>query len=151
MAGSFILFILKRFSRKTFRRRALQKIVGVCHTMHIHKHHLTHIHPIRILSIRIVSIRIHSIRIPPMRIRSKGMHQQEWQCITPCISISIIPHISIQHVSCQYVSFQYVSIQYVSHQCVSIQKVCISRNGNVCKCKKTYPCISLHQQEWQSV
>ena len=45
----------------------------------------------RILSIRIVSIRIHSIRIPPihihsmrvhsMRILSKGMHQQEWQCM----------------------------------------------------------------------
>ena len=27
------------FPRKTFRRRVLQKIVGVCHTMHIHKHH----------------------------------------------------------------------------------------------------------------
>ena len=125
--------------------------------------------------------------------------------LTPCISISIIPHISIQHASHQDVSHQYVS-QYVSIQCVSIQKVgtypvntylfhtypfntyptntypfnaypfnvyrfkrfasagmamyvnakqilayhCISRNGNVCECK-TYPCISLHQQEWQWV
>ena len=51
---------------------------------------------------------------------------------TPCISISVIPHISfqyvsIQHVSCQYVSLQYVSIQYVSHQYVSLPYVSILR------------------------
>ena len=60
--------------------------------------------------------------------------------LTPCISISIIPHISIQDVSCQYVSFpyvsiQYVSIQYVSHQYVSIQCVSMQCLSKVC----TYP------------
>ena len=82
---------------------------------------------------------IHSTRIPPIRIRSIRIH-------------SMRIHSKCTRVSCQYVSFPYVSIQYLSHQyvairCVSIQKVCISRNGNVCECK-TYPCISLHQQEW---
>ena len=42
--------------------------------------------------------------------------------LTPCISITMIPHISIQHVSPQYVSVQYVSHQYVSTQYVSIKR-----------------------------
>ena len=63
------------FSQKTFRCWVLQKIVGVCHTMHINKRHSTYIfsiriHSTRILSIRIPSIRIISIRIPPIRIPS---------------------------------------------------------------------------------
>ena len=87
-------FSLHVFSRETFRRRVLLKIVGVYHTMHINKHHSTHIVSIRIHSIRISSIRIPSIRIPSIRIdsiriysipiqvtriHSIRMHQQEWQ------------------------------------------------------------------------
>ena len=155
------------FSRKTFRRRVLQKIVGVSHTRHIphisitphishtyisiqnvsHQYvsvqHVSH----QYVSIQCVSIQkvcisrfcshIHSKRIPPIRIRS-----------------------TVQHVSTQYVSMRCVSIQ-----CVSIQKVCISRN------RKRIPPIrirstriplvrihsmrihskGLHQQEWQWV
>ena len=76
-----LLYSSFSFSRKTFRRRVLPKIVGVSHTMHINNHHPTHIHSTRILSIRIVSIRIPPIRIHSMRIHSSGMHQQEWQCM----------------------------------------------------------------------
>ena len=102
-----------------------------------HHTYPTHIHSTRIPPIRIPPIRIRSIRIPPIRIHSIRIH-------------SMRIHSKGTHVSCEYVSFPYVSMQCVSIQCVSIQKVCISRNGNVCECK-TYPCISLHQQEWQWV
>ena len=137
------------FSRKTFRRRVLQKIVGVSHTTHIphisHTTHIphisitphishtypTHIHSKRIPPIRIPPIRIRSTRIPPvrihaMRIHSKRLHQQVLQYVSH-------QYVSHQYVSHQHVSHQYVSMLCVSIQCVSIQKVCISRN------RKTYP------------
>ena len=107
----------------------------VSQIMHINKHQPIHIHSTRILSIRIFSIRVHSMRIRSIRIHSKGSTY-------PVLSIRIVS------IHIQYVSHQYVSIQCISIQCLSIQKVCISRNGNVSK-YKTYPCISLHQQEWQ--
>ena len=103
------------FSRKTFRRRVLQKIVGVSHTTHIpHISHTTHIPHIS-----------HTTHIPHISHTTHIPH------------ISITPHIShtypfktypTQYVSHQYVSVQHVSHQYVSMLCVSIQKVCISRN-----------------------
>ena len=123
------------------------------HTYPTHIHHTTHIPHISIqnvsyqyvshqyvsvqyvshqyVSMRCVSIQYVSISYPFKRSASAGM-----------------ANVSHQYMSHQYVSVQHVSHQYVSIQCVSIQKVCISGNGNVCECK-TYPCMSLHQQEWQ--
>ncbi len=155
------------FSRKTFRRRVLQKIVCVCHTMHINKHHSIHVFSIRIhstfntypvntyptiaypvntyprntqdhtypfnaypfkryasagiemyanakhTSIRIHSIRkiirIHSMRILSIRIHSKGLHQQEWQCMwTQNISLHIIASagmaMSMSIIACHFIS-----------------------------------------------
>ena len=71
------------YSRKTFRRRVLQKIVGVSHTTHISHHtYPTHIH--------------HTTHIPHISIQNVS-HQ----------------YVSVQHVSHQYVSMQCVSIQNV--------------------------------------
>ena len=128
------------FSRKTFRRRVLQKIVGVSHTTHIphisHTAHIPHIsitphishtypshhtYPTHIHSKRIPPIRIPPVRIHAMRIHSKRLHQQVLQYVSH-------QYVSHQYVSVQQVSHQYVSMLCVSIQCVSIQKVCISRN-----------------------
>ena len=137
------------FSRKTFRRRVLQKIVCVSHTTHIphisstshishtypfqtypphishtypaHRTYPTHIHSKRIPPIRIPPVRIHA-----MRIHSKGCNTYPTNHHTYPIHIQHIihiPHISIPNVSLPNVSHQYVSIANVS-----IQKVCISRN-----------------------
>ena len=141
--------IRKSFSRKTFRRRVLQKIVCVSHTTHIphisstshishtypfqtypphishtypaHRTYPTHIHSKRIPPIRIPPVRIHA-----MRIHSKGCNTYPTNHHTYPIHIQHIihiPHISIPNVSLPNVSHQYVSIANVS-----IQKVCISRN-----------------------
>ena len=138
----------KFFSRKTFRRRVLQKIVCVSHTTHIprisstshishtypfqtypphishtypaHRTYPTHIHSKRIPPIRIPPVRIHA-----MRIHSKGCNTYPTNHHTYPIHIQHIihiPHISIPNVSLPNVSHQYVSIANVS-----IQKVCISR------------------------
>ena len=142
------------------------------HTTHIHAKRIPPIRipPIHIRSTRIPPTRIRSTRIPPIRIHAMRFHSHvshqhvsvqhaSHQYVSMrCVSIQ---YVSIQKVCIsrngkrilpihipQYVSVQHVSHQYASIQCVSIQKVCISGNGNVCECK-TYPCISLHQQEWQ--
>ena len=137
------------FSRKTFRRRVLQKIVGVSHTTHIphisstfyishtypfqtYPPHISHTYPAHctypthIHSKRIPHIRIPSVRIHAMRIHSKGCHTyptNHHQYPIHIQHIIHIPHISISNVSIPNVSHQYVSIANVS-----IQKVCISRN-----------------------
>ena len=137
------------FSRKTFRRRVLQKIVGVSHTTHIphisstfyishtypfqtYPPHISHTYPAHctypthIHSKRIPHIRIPSVRIHAMRIHSKGCNTyptNHHQYPIHIQHIIHIPHISISNVSIPNVSHQYVSIANVS-----IQKVCISRN-----------------------
>ena len=137
------------FSRKTFRRRVLQKIVGVSHTTHIphisstfyishtypfqaYPPHISHTYPAHctypthIHSKRIPHIRIPSVRIHAMRIHSKGCNTyptNHHQYPIHIQHIIHIPHISIPNVSIPNVSHQYVSIANVS-----IQKVCISRN-----------------------
>ena len=135
--------------RKTFRRRVLQKIVGVSHTTHIphisstfyishtypfqtYPPHISHTYPAHctypthIHSKRIPHIRIPSVRIHAMRIHSKGCNTyptNHHQYPIHIQHIIHIPHISIPNVSIPNVSHQYVSIANVS-----IQKVCISRN-----------------------
>ena len=131
------------FSRKTFRRRVLQKMLAyltphishtyltphISHTYPSHHTYPTHIHSKRIHSkrippIRIPPIRIRSARIPPvrihaMRIHSKRLHQQV---------------------------LQYVSHQYISHQYVSSTRIPPVRIHSMRIHSK-----SLHQQEWQWV
>ena len=146
---SIVEFSHLRFSRKTFRRRVLQKIVGVSHTTHIphisstfyishtypfqtYPPHISHTYPAHctypthIHSKRIPHIRIPSVRIHAMRIHSKGCNTyptNHHQYPIHIQHIIHIPHISISNVSIPNVSHQYVSIANVS-----IQKVCISRN-----------------------
>ncbi len=140
-------------SRKTFRRRVLQKIVGVCHTMHVNKHHSAHIfwiriHSTRILSIRIPQIRIHSIRkiirIHSKRLHSKGMHQQEWECICeyktyPCISMHQqewqcvwMQNISLHIIASAGMAMTIKSLHVISYHCYSAgmanKKPCTSFN-----------------------
>ena len=141
--------LLTCFSRKTFRRRVLQKIVGVSHTTHIphisstfyishtypfqtYPPHISHTYPAHctypthIHSKRIPHIRIPSVRIHAMRIHSKGCNTyptNHHQYPIHIQHIIHIPHISIPNVSIPNGSHQYVSIANVS-----IQKVCISRN-----------------------
>ena len=99
------------FSRKTFRRRVLQKIVGVSHTTHISHHtYPTHIH--------------HTTHIPHISIQN--VSHQYYPC--NAYAFKTFASAGLQYVSHQYVSVQHVSHQYVSMLCVSIQKVCISRN-----------------------
>ena len=85
------------FSRQTFRRKVLQKIVGVCHTMHINKHHPTHTHSTRILSIRIVSFNTYPFNT------QYASHQ----------------YVSIQCASIQCVSLQKVCISRNGNACES--------------------------------
>ena len=84
------------------------------------------------------------VSFPSVSIQCVSVQYVSIQKVARILSIRIVS------IHIQYVSHQYVSIQCISIQCLSIQKVCISRNGNVSK-YKTYPCISLHQQEWQWV
>ena len=137
------------FSRKTFRRRVLQKIVGVSHTTHIphisstfyishtypfqtYPPHISHTYPAHctypthIHSKRIPHIRIPSVRIHAMRIHSKGCNTYPTNHHQYPIHIQHIIH--IPHISSSNVSIPNVSHQYVSIANVSIQKVCISRN-----------------------
>ena len=152
------------FSRKTFRRRVLQKIVGVSHTTHIpHISHATHIpHISHTTHIPHIS---HTTHIPHISITPHISHTYPFKTYPtntyptntypfntyptstyPCnVILSKRLHQQVlQYVSHQYVSVQHVSHQYVSMLCVSIQKVCISRNGNVYECKHilAYHCIS---------
>ena len=109
------MFFFVFCSRKTFRRRVLQKIVGVSHTTHIpHISHTTHIPHI--------SITPHISHTYPFKTYPTNTY--------PCNAYAFKTFASagLQYVSHQYVSVQHVSHQYVSMLCVSIQKVCISRN-----------------------
>ena len=136
------------FSRKTFRRRVLQKIVGVSHTTHIpHISHATHIpHISHTTHIPHIS---HTTHIPHISITPHISHTYPFKTYPtntypfntyptstyPCNVIlskrlhqQVLQYVSHQYVSVQHVSHQYVSMLCVSIQCVSIQKVCISRN-----------------------
>ena len=143
----------KYFSRKTFRRRVLQKIVGVSHTTHIpHISHATHIpHISHTTHIPHIS---HTTHIPHISITPHISHTYPFKTYPtntyptntypfntyptstyPCNVIlskrlhqQVLQYVSHQYVSVQHVSHQYVSMLCVSIQCVSIQKVCISRN-----------------------
>ena len=115
-----VFFLLHRcFSRKTFRRRVLQKIVGVSHTTHIpHISHATHIPHIS-----------HTTHIPHISIQNVS-HQ----------------YVSHQYVSVQHVSHQYVSMQCVSFQNVCISRFCNTYPTNTYPFNtyptNTYPCYA---------
>ena len=75
----------------------------------------------------------------PERRFVSGFFRRLLAYVTPCIiSISIMPHISIQHVSCQYVSIQLypTRIPPISIPSICIHSVRIRSKG-------------MHQQEWQ--
>ena len=141
------------FSRKTFRRRVLQKIVGVSHTTHI-PHisitpHISHTYPFKTYPTNTYPTNTYPFNTYPTNTYPCDAYPFNTYPFKRSASAGMA-NVSHQYMSHQYVSVQHVSHQYVSIQCVSIQKVCISGNGNVCECK-TYPCMSLHQQEWQWV
>ena len=157
------IYIYFFFSRKTFRRRVLQKIVGVSHTTHI-PHisitpHISHTYPFKTYPTNTYPTNTYPFNTYPTNTYPFNTYPTNTY---PCNAYPFntypfkrsasagMANVSHQYMSHQYVSVQHVSHQYVSIQCVSIQKVCISGNGNVCECK-TYPCMSLHQQEWQWV
>ena len=159
----WLLVTPPHFSRKTFRRRVLQKIVGVSHTTHIphisstfyishtypfqtYPPHISHTYPAHctypthIHSKRIPHIRIPSVRIHAMRIHSKGCNTyptNHHQYPIHIQHIIHIPHISISNVSIPNVSHQYVSIPNVSTRIPPVRIHSMRIHSK-----------SLHQQEW---
>ena len=158
------------FSRKTFRRRVLQKIVGVSHTTHIpHISHATHIPHIS-----------HTTHIPHI---SHTTHIPHISHTTHIPHISITPHISHTYPFKTYPTNTYPTNTYpfntyptstypcnaypfnaypfkrcasagianVSHQYISHQYVSSTRIPPVRVHSMRIHSKSLHQQEWQWV
>ena len=113
------------FSRKTFRRRVLQKIVGVSHTTHIphisSTPHISHTYPFQ----------TYPTHIPHISSTPHISHTYPFQTYPTHIQHTThIPHISIPNVSHTYPTHipHISSTPHISHtfiQCVSIEKVCI--------------------------
>ena len=136
---SVLFHIAFVFPRKTFRRRVLQKIVGVSHTTHIPHISIQHVSH-QYVSHQYVSIQYLSIQCAAIqKVRTYPVNTYRFHTY-PCNAYPFNAYPFKRFASAGMA--MYVNANHI------LAYHCISRNGNVCECK-TYPCISLHQQEWQ--
>ena len=156
-----MVFGARDFSRKTFRRRVLQKIVGVSHTTHIpHISHATHIPDIsHTTHIPHIS---HTTHIPHISITPHISHTYPFKTYPtntyptntypfntyptntyPCYAY---PFNAYPFKRCASAGIANVSHQYISHQYVSSTRIPPVRVHSMRIHSK-----SLHQQEWQWV
>ena len=113
------------FSRKTFRRRVLQKIVGVSHTTHI-PHisitpHISHTYPFQTYPINTYPTNTYPFNTYPTNTYPCDAYPFNAYPCKRFASAGMAMYVNAKHILACH---------------------CISRNGNVCECK-TYPCISL--------
>ena len=113
------------FSRKTFRRRVLQKIVGGSHTTHI-PHisitpHISHTYPFQTYPINTYPTNTYPFNTYPTNTYPCDAYPFNAYPCKRFASAGMAMYVNAKHILACH---------------------CISRNGNVCECK-TYPCISL--------
>ena len=113
------------FARKTFRRRVLQKIVGVSHTTHI-PHisitpHISHTYPFQTYPINTYPTNTYPFNTYPTNTYPCDAYPFNAYPCKRFASAGMAMYVNAKHILACH---------------------CISRNGNVCECK-TYPCISL--------
>ena len=169
------------FSRKTFRRRVLQKIVGVSHTRHI-PHisitpHISHTYPFKTYPTNTYPTNTYPFnKYPtstypfnayPFKRFASVLHTFPFKTYptntyptntfsfntypTNTYPCDAYPFNAYPFKRCASAGIANVSHQYISHQYVSmrIHSKGLHQQEWQCIWMQTYPCISLHQQEWQ--